>query len=316
MIESEVTPDLEVKGTTASEPVNEDVTNPLEGFFRANGLEEEQPSEDPFATNEIIPDAPAQTEEKVAQQEAQDNDEKRYQYWQSEADKARNENAQMAQRLQALEQQAQAPQPTVENEVEEDRQFPPPPMKPSKPRGFNRAEAVEDTSSESAKYLDEVEEWRDEMDDYNRLQSEYNLALVEEEKQKIVEERNEILRQQAETQNRQQQMVGIQNHLRTNYQASDQEIAQFVEIMDKPESVTIDNLFKLYRMESGNQTAPQQAPLTETAPNESFQQMQRAQQVPASMGVLPSSGNTQGSTEDNMMDSMISTYKKQNPWGS
>ena len=44
--------------------------------------------------------------------------------------------------------------------------------------------------------------------------------------------------------------------------------------------------------------------------------MQRAQQVPASMGVLPSSGNTQGSTEDNMMDSMIDSYNKQNPWGS
>jgi len=315
MIEQEVTP--EVKGTPESEPVL-DGANPLEGFFRANGVVEEQPSEDPFNTNEINPDVPAPEQQMEAQQETQDNDEKRYQYWQSEADKARNENAQMAQRLQALEQQAQSPQPKVEEQsVEDDRSFPPPPPKPSKPRGFNRAEALEDPNSESGRYQEDVEEWRDEMDDYNRLHSEYNLALVEEEKAKIQEERDNILRGQAEQQQRQQQMGEIHSHLKNQYQASDQEIAQFVEIMDKPESVTIDNLFKLYRLQSGSQTAPvQQAPLTETAPSESFDQMKRAQQVPTSMGVVPSQGNNQGSQEDNMMDSMISSYNKQNPWGS
>ena len=315
MIEQEVTP--EVKGTPESEPVL-DGANPLEGFFRANGVEEEQSSDDPFNTNEINPDVPAPEQQAEAQQETQDNDEKRYQYWQSEADKARNENAQMAQRLQALEQQVQSPQPTVEEQkVEDDRSFPPPPQKPSKPRGFNRAEALEDPNSESGRYQEDVEEWRDEMDDYNRLHTEYNLALVEEEKAKIQEERDNILRNQAEQQQRQQQMGEIHSHLKNQYQASDQEIAQFVEIMDKPESVTIDNLFKLYRLQSGSQTAPtQQAPLTETAPNESFDQMKRAQQVPTSMGVVPSQGNSQGSQEDNMMDSMIDSYNKQNPWGS
>jgi len=140
--------------------------------------------------------------------------------------------------------------------------------------------------------------------------------LIEEEKAKVQEERDNILRYQAEQQQRQEQMGQIHSHLRNQYQASDEEIAQFVEIMDKPESVTLDNLFKLYRLQSGNQTAPQQAPLTETAPNESFDQMKRAQQVPSSMGVVPSQGNTQGNSEDAMMDSMIDSYNKQNPWGS
>ena len=314
MIEQEVTP--EVKGTPESEPVTEGI-NPLEGFFRANGVEPEEQTDDPFATDEIVPASPPQEQEQVAQEKPEDNDEKRYQYWQSEADKARNENAQLAQRLQALEQQANQSQPTVDDGVEDDRSFPPPPPKPSKPRNFSRSEALEDPSSESAKYMDDVDEWRDEMDDYNRLQSEYNLAIVEEEKQKMQDERDNILRQQAEAQQRQQQMADIHTHLKTQYQASDEEIAQFVDIMDKPESVTLDNLFKLYRLQSGNQTTPVQQqgqPLTETNKNDSFEQMKRAQQVPTSMGVIPSQGNTTGSQEDSMMDSMINEYNKQNPW--
>ena len=165
--------------------------------------------------------------------------------------------------------------------------------------------------------MDDVDEWRDEMDDYNRLQSEYNLAIVEEEKQKMQDERDNIMRQQAEAQQRQQQMADIHTHLKTQYQASDEEIAQFVDIMDKPESVTLDNLYKLYRLQSGNQTTPVQQqgqPLTETNKNDSFEQMKRAQQVPTSMGVIPSQGNTTGSQEDSMMDSMINEYNKQNPW--
>ena len=314
MIEQEVTP--EVKGTPESEPVTEGI-NPLEGFFRANGVEPEEQTDDPFATDEIVPASPPQDQEQVVQEKPEDNDEKRYQYWQSEADKARNENAQLAQRLQALEQQANQSQPTVDDGVEDDRSFPPPPPKPSKPRNFSRSEALEDPSSESAKYMDDVDEWRDEMDDYNRLQSEYNLAIVEEEKQKMQDERDNIMRQQAEAQQRQQQMADIHTHLKTQYQASDEEIAQFVDIMDKPESVTLDNLFKLYRLQSGNQTTPVQQqgqPLTETNKNDSFEQMKRAQQVPTSMGVIPSQGNTTGSQEDSMMDSMINEYNKQNPW--
>ena len=31
---------------------------------------------------------------------------------------------------------------------------------------FNRQEAYEDSSSESARYLDEVDDWRDNMDEY------------------------------------------------------------------------------------------------------------------------------------------------------
>lgn len=288
--------------------------NPLEDFFRVNKLPEgQEPVDTAFEGAET---APPETQVANEQGNPQDNDEKRYQYWQSEADKARNEKQELENRLIALESQqvqsAQAVQQT--QEPEPDLSFPPPPDKPGKPSGFSREDAYADPSSDSAKYLDSVESWRDDMDDYNRLHNEFNSALVEEERQKINQERQNIQRAEADKQQYQQQMGNIANHLRTNYNASDEEVNQFVQVMDKPESVSIDNLFQLYRMQSGNKTSENQ-PITETAPNESFEQMKRAQQVPSTMGVLPAQGSTANNTpEDNMMDGMVSDFNNRNPW--
>ena len=55
--------------------------------------------------------------------------------------------------------------------------------------------------------------------------------------------------------------------------------------------------------------------MTQTAPNESFEQRKRAQSVPSPMGVVPGQGSSQPSGPDSMMDSMISDYKKRNPFG-
>jgi len=299
----------------ANETTTPDGANPLEDFFRVNGVEQEQPEPDPF--EEVAGAVPEQGSPPEQETQApQDNDEKRYQYWQSEADKARNEKQALEARLQALESQQvqpQAVQQTVQ-EPEQDLSFPPPPGKPQKPRSFSREEAFSDPSSESAQYLDDVDSWRDDMDDYNRLHNEFNTALVEEERGKIEEERQNIMRAEAQKQQYQQQMSGIRNHLKTNYNASDEEVANFVQVMDKPESVNVDNLFQLFRLQSGNAPAPGSKPITETAKSESFEQMKRAQQVPTSMGVLPSSGNTQGKVEDNMIDAMVSEFNNRNPW--
>jgi len=290
--------------------------NPLEDFFRVNGVEQEEPKPDVFETEGVAP--PRVAEQPTQKEEPQvDNDEKRYQYWQSEADKARNEKQALEARLQALEVQQAQPQAVQQTqEPEPDLSFPPPPEKPNKPSGFSREDAYADPSSDSAKYLDSVENWRDDMDDYNRLHNEFNTALVEEERQKINQERQNILKAEADKKQYQQQMGNIANHLTTNYNASAEEVNKFIEVMDKPESVSIDNLFQLFRLQNGNAPAtPASQPITETAPNESFEQMKRAQQVPSTMGVLPSQGSTaSGTPEDNMMDSMVSDFNNRNPW--
>ena len=268
-------------------------------------------------TEEPVEEATApQPEAEVESNEP--NEQVRYEYWQSEADKARNELNEVKQKLAQVEQsQNLQAQPATEEESYD--YFPPPPTKPSKPSMFNREDALADPSSESAKYLDSVDSWRDEMDEYNRLYTEYNMALMAEEKQKFQEEQAEIQRKQAEQEQYNNNIAQMQSYLSEKYQASPEEMEQFVKVMDAPESLSVDNLFQLFRMQNGN-TQPQGQQQIVTAQsttnqNESFDQLKRAQQVPSPMGVLPSSNmNTSATPEDSLMDSMVNDYKNRNPW--
>lgn len=279
----------------------QDKSNLVEEFFRANKVEEPEAQPEPSPVE-------VTSEEATAEPTDVDNDVKRYQYWQSEADKARNEKEALESRLQALEQQQAQPQP--ENVEPEAEQFPDPPPKPAKPAGFSRQDAMDDPNSTSAQYLDAVDNWRDNMDEYNRLHTQYTQAVVQEEREKIVKERDDILRQQAEQQQIQQNMQQMGEHLTKTYGANQQEIDQFVKVMDDPKNITVDNLFQLFRMQNGTG----QAPVTQTAPNESFEQRKRAQSVPSPMGVVPSQNSQQNGT-DSVMDSMINDYKTKNPFG-
>lgn len=284
----------------------QDKSGLIDDFFRANKMDtpsEAQPEPSPVE----VPTEVATEEESPV-----DNDVKRYQYWQSEADKARNENQELAKRLEALE-QAQA-QPEEMEPIEEDLSFPEPPAKPAKPRNYSRADALEDPDSDSARYLDEVDKWRDDMDEYNRLHQQYTQAVMVEERQRIQDEQREIQRAQSEREAYNNNMAQMKQHLQSNYQASDDEIARFVEVMDDPNNITVDNLFQLYRMQNGGQVAGQQ-PMTQTAPNESFEQRKRAQSVPSPMGVVPGQSSSQQSGPDSVMDSMINDYKNRNPFG-
>ena len=284
----------------------QDKSSLIDDFFRANKMD--TPSE---AQPEPSPDE-APTEVATEEESPIDNDVKRYQYWQSEADKARNENAQLAQRLEALEAQASQSQPDDMEPIEEELTFPDPPGKPGKPAGYSRADALDDPSSESAKYLDAVDKWRDDMDEYNRLHQQYTQAVMVEERQKIQEEQREALRIQAERETYSNNMAQMKQHLQNNYQASDDEIAKFVEVMDDPKNITVDNLFQLYRMQNGNVGTQ---PMTQTAPSESFDQRKRAQSVPTPMGVVPGQSSSQPNSNDSLMDSMLNDYKKRNPFG-
>ena len=303
----ETTPDVAQDSQLSPESAfdqTQDKGSLIDDFFRANKVEEPEASLEPSPVE--IPSDSATAEEITT-----DNDDKRYQYWQSEADKARNENAEMAKRLEALERKAESPQPKVEPEQE--IQFPDPPAKPGKPRNFNRTDSLDDPESESARYLDEVDRWRDDMDEYNRLHQQYTQAVMTEERDKIKQEQEDIKRAQADKENYNNNMSQMKTHLQNTYQASDEEVASFVQVMDDPKNITVDNLFQLYRMQNGGGVA--NAPVTQTAPNESFEQMKRAQSVPQPMGVVTGQSSSQPSGTDSVMDSMITDYKNRNPFG-
>jgi DNA mismatch repair ATPase MutL len=246
-----------------------------------------------------------------------DNDQVRYQYWQSEADKRENElskvratNELLTQQLTSFVSNTQQPQQQQQPE-EQVEEFPPPPNKPDKPRTYNREEAYTDSSSESARYLDDIESWRDDMDEYNSLQAEYQSAKMSADREEYqrARQRDDALRQQASEND--QRMGQLKTHLRQKYNASDTEFDEFVQIMSNPESLTPDNLWRLYQMDRGVQTNVPSAP---AAPSAAFEQTRRAQSVPSPMGVLPSQ-NVQvsdRSVEDKLMDSIIEDQNRLN----
>jgi len=125
--------------------------------FTSGNEESTEPA--PVKTGQPEVSQPVET----SQPEQTNNDETRYQYWQSQADKYKNE-------LESLKNTQPAPvqpeAPAVDTDADE---FPSAPSKPQKPRLYSREEAYTDPASESARYDDELSQWRDDMNEYNSL---------------------------------------------------------------------------------------------------------------------------------------------------
>ena len=241
-----------------------------------------------------------------------DNEEVRYQYWQSQADKLRNERDQLQQQFNQVATQKVTQETQEEPEVEAEPDFPAPPEKPQRPYNFSMDEAMSDPSSESAKFVQTEQGWRDQMDEYKNLQFEYQMAMMQDERDKIRQERQtDIQRRDAETK-QVEQLNGIKGQVMDQFKVDSQVADDFVRVMSDPSSISLDNLWKIYASDKGY-SSPQR-PVNQ--PSGEFKQVKRAQQIPASMGVMPSqTRQNEDSIEDKIIDSMISDYDKQNPFG-
>ena len=240
-----------------------------------------------------------------------DNDEVRYQYWQSQADKMRNERDQLQQQFNQVATQQATQEVQPEPEVEAEPDFPAPPEKPQKPYNFSMDEAIADSSSESARFVQAEQGWRDQMDEYKNLQFEYQMAMMQDEREKLRTDRQaDIQRRDAETKQA-EQLNGIRSQVMDQYKVDSQVADDFVRVMSDPSSISLDNLWKIYASDKGYSSP--QTPANK--PSGEFQQVKRAQQIPPSMGVMPSqTGQNEDSIEDKIIDSMITDYNKQNPW--
>ena len=281
------------------EPLNQGSSENLsveDAFF---GTQEEAPAEGQPSTEETA---------EQPQQVDPSNDEKRYQYWQSRADKLQNQLNQVQQPIPPQ----QVQQPVVEDPAPSMESFPPPPERPARPRNFNRSEAYSDPDSESARYLDSQDDWRAEMDEYNSLKSEYQSAIVQERVEAIEKKRDDEVRRREAFNQQQRQAQEIDQYVQGHYGLSAEESQEFMREMSDPKSLSMDNLVQLWRMKhsAGNTQNP-----SSQEPSPAFQQTANAQQVPSPMGVMPSSGGaTNKSDEDKIMDSMLNNFKKNNPW--
>jgi len=252
---------------------------------------------------------PAQETTQPATETNTENDERRYQYWQSQADKLKNENAKLKESMAQQPQAPVQPEAPAQPQVEE---FPPPPAKPQRPRNFSREEAYSDPSSESARYLDEHDQWRDDITEYNTLKTQYDNALLQERFDNIEREKTENIKRAEAYRAQQEQTNEVRKYVTGHYGMSEEQANDFITKMSNPESLTVDNLVKLYQLnESGsvNNQAPAQ-------PSDNFKQVQNAQQVPSPMGVMPSgqANNDGRSLEDKIMDTMVGNFNSKNPW--
>jgi hypothetical protein len=262
------------------------------------------------------------------------NDEKRFEYWQSQASKMESRLKELEQRQRplqtyaqenpaAFQQVQQEPRYTSQGPTQPAQQesddFPPPPERPDKPRNFNREAAYTDSTSESAAYLDDLEEWRDNMDEYSGLKQEYESARVEEYIQAQQVEKNKLVKQQQAYAHQQKQIGEIHEYVQANYGLTSADAQQFIAEYSDPKSVTMDNLVQLYRMNHGGQVVQQpiasNAPINMDAqPSSTFQQTQRAQQVPQPMGVQSGIGNSNPNdgkpAGQGFMESLIGKHNK------
>ena len=265
-------------------------------------------------TEEPVQEEAVETTPEVNYETPQDNEEVRYQYWQSEADKAKNENEQLKKTVEILQQTIQKPAESQPEEISSEPEIEPfrdAPQRPNKPAGFNRAEAIDDPNSASAQYLDAIDSYRDEMDIYNADKLEYESNLINIEREALIEEQKRQKEAFESEQRNQEQVSNISQQLKSQYNANDDEVNDFIQKMSDPESLNIDNLWRLYQMDKGK--VPEQ-PVAQPSPQ--FNQVQRAQSVPAPMGVQSSANmqQTGKSASDLIMDDLISDYESKNPW--
>ena len=253
-------------------------------------------------------EAPQQEQAPPVQEGTTDakNDERRYQYWQSQAAKRDNEIKALQQELEAAK-QTQAAQAPAEPAREE---FPPPPVAPKKPHRFSREEAWSDPQSESARYLDEKEAWEADINKYNDMKHQYELALMQEK----LDAQNNYLKEQEQQRNMKieaaRQRQQISEHVQGHYGLSPADTQEFIKTMSDPSSISMDNLVQLFKMRQAGANQPQNP----TGPSEAFVQSKNAQQIPSPMGVMPSQTEAPISDENSIMDDLIKTHKSKNPW--
>lgn len=229
------------------------------------------------------------------------DDNSQFQYWQSQADKRQGEIDELKTQVAALSAQREAPQEPARQEIDKVEK----PIKPRKPAGFSHSEALDDPESDSAKYLSQKDQYVDDLAEY----MEY--AETQREQSAAIQERN----RQMALRNQQ-----VMTELQSKYSYTAPEAADFVEVMNDPSSLSLDNLVQLHQIRRGDRANAGQVINREQRPEvqQKVAQMENRQRnltVPQPLGVQPGA-NVQSNkkVEDQMMDSMIGNFQKKNPF--
>lgn len=238
------------------------------------------------------------------------NDEVRYQYFQSLADKTRAENealklkmAELEGRLSTVNQPVQQQQPEVQEESFPDFTIP----EPQSPMNFNWQEAYTDPNSDSARYLIEKQKYDNQLANYTKLASQYAIAKAQEAEKNAYQKMNEYQAQMAQRMEQEQKLNQVQSELQYKYGLTRDQANDFITKMSDNNIFNLENMVKFYQTISQPQ---QQQPYgyhqqgQYGQPSQAFNQYQRAQSIPNVMGVTNTQPQAQ-SPMQNMLRNMI-----------
>ena len=256
--------------------------------------------------------------EEIPTQDAQknkNNDEVRYEYFQSQYDKERARNDELTRKMAEMEamirtqqqppQQAPAPEPEEEFP---DFNIP----EPKQPYGFNLQEAYTDPSSESAKFLQAKEEYRDKLIQYNMYRTQYVEAKASEKlanQEQMFKQYQMQMQQEQETHSKVNSVI---NDVQRQFGASPEEARDFVAKMGDNSIYNLENMYKFYKTVLTPAQQQQQQQYGQYAPSQQFNQYQRSQSMPNTMGVLSQNQQVNSNPVKNFMDELLRYSNKRN----
>ena len=300
-----------------TENVDIDVTTGQEGnLFPPGGSETITNTEGlptGFATPIETTEQPVQTQEPVLTETPVKEDPGRMEYWQSQADKAKNDSFQLQQELEYYK-NTMGPiakvieeNPRVLDNIESltSGNLPPKPVqagqqqgnslqkpvRPEKPHSYNEVDAYNDPESDSFKFRTSNDQWRDNM-----------LGWYE----------------NVDTARQQEQQVAMQNHQRNTMMQSAHSYAMnqygfdvskasdFVQWAQNPNNITVDSLVKLYAMKD----APSQQQAQTQRKTQEMQQQQERLKVPRPTVVQTGETAPVLSEEDSFSAALLSNARR------
>ena len=219
---------------------------------------------DPVSGQEVAAPISETTENSVDPKE----DTNRYEYWQSQADKAKSELSNLREELDyyrnsmapveqmiknnpevldSLEAKLSNGQPAGQTQMGVQQTSLKEPTEPEKPVNYNEVDAYNDPESKSFQYRVAKENYRDEYLGYLRnVDAQRQAEMQQAYQQQMAQQQEEAMRQQA------------YSHAVNNYGWDNKKASEFIEWSSAPENLSMDNLAKLFELRTNANPVVQQ----------------------------------------------------------
>ena len=256
---------------------------------------------------------PVQEQEPVQTEEPVKTDPGRMEYWQSQADKAKNDSFQLQQELEyykntmgpiakVIEENPQVldniesltngnlpPQPVQAGQQQGNSLNKP--VRPQKPNSYSEVDAYNDPESDSFKYRTANDQWRD-----NMLGWYENVDIARQQQQQAAQQQHQ----------RNTMMQSAHSYAMNQYGFDVNKAADFVQWAQNPSNITVDSLVKLYAMKD----APSQQQAQTQRKAQEMQTQQERLKVPRPTVVQTGESAPTLSDEDSFSAALLSNARR------